>query len=200
MIRRRTESPLFANAMPLRRLLHAPQHLWARRALFQVHLWAGIGLGLYVFVIGVTGSVLMFREELAGPNPDVVAVAETGAPAVDIPAVMATARAARPSAELLGVYAPASAREPFIAWVQEHEVIDPIVMHPTTGAILGVRRQHAWLEWLQDLHFYLLGGDTGLVVNGIGGLLLLAMGLTGLVILVARCGQLAAQSHRRLHS
>src|SRR5688572_18683235 len=123
MIRRRTESPILANDMLLRRLLYAPQHLWMRRALFQVHLWAGIGVGLYVFVIGVTGSVLMFREELAGPNPDVVTAAETGAPAVGIPAVVATARAARPSAELLGVYAPAGPHEPFIAWVQENEVI-----------------------------------------------------------------------------
>lgn len=168
--------------MPLRRLLHAPQHLWVRRALFQVHLWTGIGVGLYVFVIGVTGSVLMFREELAGPNPDVVAVAEAGAPLVDVAAVAATARAAHSSAELLGVYAPAGPREPFMAWVQENEVIDAVVVHPITGAILGVRRQHAWLDWLQDLHFYLLGGDTGLIVNGIGGLLLLVMGLTGLVI------------------
>jgi uncharacterized iron-regulated membrane protein len=168
--------------MPLHRLLHAPQHLWVRRALFQIHLWAGIGVGLYVFVIGLTGSVLMFREELAGPHPEVVAAAETSAPAVGIPEVVATARAARPSGELLGVYAPAGPREPFIAWVQENEVIDPVMVHPTTGAILGVRRQQAWLGWLQDLHFYLLGGDTGLVVNGIGGLLLLAMGLTGLVI------------------
>ena len=52
--------------MLLRRLLHTPQHLWVRRALFQVHLWAGIRVRLYVFVIGVTGSLLMFRAELAG--------------------------------------------------------------------------------------------------------------------------------------
>ena len=168
--------------MLLRRLLHAPQHLWVRRAIFQVHLWTGIGVGLYVFVIGVSGSVLMFREELAGPNPDVVAVAETRAPVIDVPAVVATARAAHPSAELLGVFAPAGPHEPFMAWVEENEVIDAVVVHPSTGAILGVRQQHAWLAWLQDLHFYLLGGDTGLLVNGIGSLLLLAMGLTGLVI------------------
>jgi uncharacterized iron-regulated membrane protein len=182
MIRRRTNRRLFPNDMLLHRLLHGPQHLWVRRALFQVHLWTGIAVGLYLFVIGVTGSVLMFREELAGTDPALMAVPATGAPTVGVPAVAATARAARPSAELLGVYAPAGPREPFLAWVQENEVIDPIVVHPTTGAILGVRRQHAWLDWLQDLHFYLLGGETGLVVNGIGGLLLLAMGITGLVI------------------
>jgi len=38
--------------------------VWLRRALFQVHLWSGIGLGLYVFFISVTGSVLVYRNEL----------------------------------------------------------------------------------------------------------------------------------------
>jgi uncharacterized iron-regulated membrane protein len=182
IIRALLRNRAIADLAMLHRLLHAPQHLWVRRALFQIHLWAGIGVGLYVFVIGVSGSVLMFRAELAGPDPAILANAEPDAPAIGIPAVVATARAARPNGELLGVYAPAAPRDPFIAWVEENEVIDPVVVHPTTGAILGVRRQQAWLDWLQDLHFYLLGGDTGLVVNGIGGLLLLAMGLTGLVV------------------
>jgi uncharacterized iron-regulated membrane protein len=37
-----------------------------------VHLWCGIGLGLYVFFISVTGSVLVYRNELyvvAAPEP-----------------------------------------------------------------------------------------------------------------------------------
>lgn len=47
-----------------------PQALWWRRVLFQVHLWSG--LGLYVFFISVTGSVLVYRNELyvaATPEP-----------------------------------------------------------------------------------------------------------------------------------
>lgn len=35
-----------------------------RRVLFQIHLWCGIGLGLYIFFISVTGSVLVYRNEL----------------------------------------------------------------------------------------------------------------------------------------
>lgn len=35
-----------------------------RRALFQVHLWTGIGIGLYILMISVTGSVLVYRNEL----------------------------------------------------------------------------------------------------------------------------------------
>ena len=34
------------------------------RVAFQLHLWAGLSLGIYAFLIGVTGSVLVFREEI----------------------------------------------------------------------------------------------------------------------------------------
>src|SRR5467141_3282429 len=46
--------------------------MWLRRALFQVHLWSGIALGLYILMIAVTGSVLVYRNELyraATPEP-----------------------------------------------------------------------------------------------------------------------------------
>ena len=35
-----------------------------RRALFHVHLWTGIGIGLYILMISLTGSVLVYRNEL----------------------------------------------------------------------------------------------------------------------------------------
>ena len=46
------------------RWLRQPQRVWARRALFQVHLWSGIGVGLYVLFVSVTGSVLVYRNEM----------------------------------------------------------------------------------------------------------------------------------------
>jgi uncharacterized iron-regulated membrane protein len=46
------------------RWVRQPQTVWLRKALFQVHLWSGIGLGLYIFFISVTGSVLVYRNEL----------------------------------------------------------------------------------------------------------------------------------------
>jgi uncharacterized iron-regulated membrane protein len=35
-----------------------------RRALFQVHLWSGIALSLYIVVICISGSAIVFRREL----------------------------------------------------------------------------------------------------------------------------------------
>src|SRR5580692_1709997 len=57
------------------RWIRQPQTVWLRKAAFQLHLWCGIGLGLYVLLISVTGSVLVYRNELyraATPEPIVV--------------------------------------------------------------------------------------------------------------------------------
>ena len=54
------------------RWVQKPQKIWFRRALFQVHLWSAIAVGLYIFLISVTGSVLVYRNELyraATPEP-----------------------------------------------------------------------------------------------------------------------------------
>ena len=47
-----------------------PQKVWIRRAMFQIHLWTGIGVGVYITVVCLTGSVLVFRRELTrAPQP-----------------------------------------------------------------------------------------------------------------------------------
>ena len=54
------------------------QTVWLRKALFQVHLWCGLGIGLYLVVISVTGSVLVYRSELRqafNPEPRIVSPA-----------------------------------------------------------------------------------------------------------------------------
>jgi uncharacterized iron-regulated membrane protein len=55
------------------RWVRQPQRVWLRRALFQIHLWTGLALGLYVVMLSVTGSALVYRNELdrffATPRP-----------------------------------------------------------------------------------------------------------------------------------
>jgi uncharacterized iron-regulated membrane protein len=46
--------------------LEHPERVWLRNAVFQIHLWAGAALGMYVLFMSVTGSVLVFRNEFSG--------------------------------------------------------------------------------------------------------------------------------------
>src|SRR6516162_625016 len=51
-----------------------PQTVWLRKAIFQVHMWSGIGLGLYILVVSITGSIVVYSNELyfAATRPPVV--------------------------------------------------------------------------------------------------------------------------------
>jgi uncharacterized iron-regulated membrane protein len=48
----------------LQRWTSQPRTTRLRKAIFQIHLWSGIAIGLYVFLISVTGSILVYRNEL----------------------------------------------------------------------------------------------------------------------------------------
>jgi uncharacterized iron-regulated membrane protein len=56
---------------PWRRWLHHPETLRVHRGLFQVHLWLGMLAAMYVTVMSLSGSMLVFRNQLessAAPN------------------------------------------------------------------------------------------------------------------------------------
>ena len=44
--------------------LRRPQTTWLRKAFFQIHLWAGLLLGLYIAVVCVSGSAVVFRNDI----------------------------------------------------------------------------------------------------------------------------------------
>ena len=61
------------------RWIWQPQTTWLRRAMFQLHMWSGVAIGLYVLMVSVTGSVLVYRNELyRAATPDPIAVAKSG--------------------------------------------------------------------------------------------------------------------------
>src|SRR5215468_1920598 len=61
------------------RCVQQPQNVWLRKAIFQIHLWSGIAIGLYVLMVSVTGSIIVYRNELyAAATRDPIIVAESG--------------------------------------------------------------------------------------------------------------------------
>lgn len=46
------------------RWLQRPRTALVRKACFQIHLWIGLAIGLYVVVLSLTGSAIVFRREL----------------------------------------------------------------------------------------------------------------------------------------
>ena len=168
------------------RWVQAPQGVWLRKAVFQVHLWTGIGLGAYVFVICVTGSVLVYRNELYRAfSPQPVIVDNPGAAAP-----LGEDGLERVAIEAYPGYAVQEVR-PGRTEDQAVEITltrdgDRVrrLFDPFTGEDLGdpLPLGYRVSAWILDLHDNLLAGQTGRRVNGIGAVFLLLLSLTGAVI------------------
>ena len=83
--------------------------------------------------------------------------------------------------------APHGTSNPWVAYFanpsRTHAELKLVYIDPSTGANLGETGESSGvMNWLADLHFRLLGGTTGTLVNGIGAWLLFILCLTGLFI------------------
>jgi uncharacterized iron-regulated membrane protein len=161
---------------------HRPQSVAIRRALFQVHLWIGIAAGLYIAVVSITGAALVFRIDLQRYQHPHLFTPSAEDPPADAAAIMERMRDAFPGGRLSGIDAPTTGRPTYLAYVMQGDRFLTVLADPITGTVLGELPERSFVRTLQDLHFDLLGGRTGRMVNGIGAGLLLLMCLTGLVI------------------
>jgi uncharacterized iron-regulated membrane protein len=48
------------------RWLEHPEKSWVRNAFYQIHLWVGVGASAYILFISVSGSMIVYRNELSG--------------------------------------------------------------------------------------------------------------------------------------
>ena len=46
------------------RWLQHPERLWLHKLFFQIHYAAGLGIGLYVLALSISGSIIVYRNEL----------------------------------------------------------------------------------------------------------------------------------------
>ena len=169
--------------MILGRFVRRPQTVWTRRALFQIHLWTGIGVGLYVLMISISGSAIVFRREITRLAWSPPAVTPAG-PLMTVEVLSAAAKKAYPRFENFRVtFSKDPARAAVVTMTRGQRTRER-AFDPYTGKDLADvgTDEPTLLNWLVKLHDDLLGGQTGRLVNGAGALLLTILCLTGAVI------------------
>jgi uncharacterized iron-regulated membrane protein len=161
--------------------LYRPQATFVRRVLFQIHLWMGVLAGTYVVLVCVTGAALVFRIDLQRALHPHLFTPGAG-PQVDAATILERLRQTYPDGRISGIDAPTTARPTYLAYVVQRGRLLTLLVDPAGGHVLGELPERSFIRTLQDLHFNLLAGRTGRVINGIGAGLLLALCLTGVVI------------------
>ncbi|MDP3330787.1 MAG: PepSY-associated TM helix domain-containing protein [Methylococcaceae bacterium] len=178
------------------------ERLKFRRQLWlKVHLWLGLTAGAALVIIGLTGSIMVFWEELdewLNQNVMRVEMPSTGSRAFrPMTEIEASVKAVLPPRAKSGVYNyPRHEQSVFIFWYSTPGKNTPdlatqnLFINPYTAQITGSRvfysadspLQHCFIGFIFKLHYALLLKDMGVVIVGILALLLLISILTGLIV------------------
>jgi uncharacterized iron-regulated membrane protein len=168
---------------------------WVRIA----HAWAGAALGLLLFAVCFSGSLLV-----AEPLARRLTLPATPAYSLSQPAALGAQAEAIVAANGGRVIAALEAPEPGFGYWRVH-------FDDGGGAFYGTDLKapaHAWdtpsrdgFAWIYELHAHLLAGEAGETVNGVLGLLLAVFAVSGVLLWArgrgARAYRLAPASLRR---
>jgi uncharacterized iron-regulated membrane protein len=159
---------------------------WLRRALFQVHLWSGISLSLYIVVICISGSAIVFRRELDKafcPTTLTVPIRSRRLTAAEL---KAKALAAYPSfdSRQIDVRLASAPNAPAEIRLTGEGVRLERLFDPYTGADLAdtTACEPHFVTALAAFHGNLGGGREGLRVNGLGALAVTLICLSGAIV------------------
>ena len=177
------------------------QRLKTRRKLWlKVHLWLGLGFGLFLAIIGLTGSILVFWQEidatlnptlyhnsspvsLPKPIDEIIAAGENAAPSG-----FESAWVQVPQEEdgnyIFGFYYPKFSAPP------ENALSFNIAINPYTATAVGQRvfyhgwnpLKHSFVGFFFKLHYALFLGEIGVTLVGILAVLFIISVLTGLIL------------------
>lgn len=182
-----------------------------QRWLAPVHRWISLLAAVYLLVIALSGSALLFRIDLQRALDPVLFQPLSEGPLAEPVAVLESLRRAYPGAEIAGFDTPTNRRPTTLAYVSTDLRFRTVLLDPASAQVLGELPRRELIRILNALHFDLTLGRTGRTINGIGGLVLAFVGLTGIILwwrgrrrwrdgLVVRRGQTTAVTHRELHS
>jgi uncharacterized iron-regulated membrane protein len=169
-----------------RRWILRPQGLLVRKIVFQLHLWVGVAVGVYVFVISISGSAIVFRRELYNMEwrRKLVVTGERRA-RIRIEEMEQRVKRAYPKYEIVSIREPGTPNQPDVALLENGNSRFARLFDPYTGADLGDLAPGGFVrafDWLADLHDNLLSGLNGRTLNGLGSFLIVLLSSTGAVI------------------
>src|SRR5579863_566151 len=151
-----------------------PQTAWLRKAIFQLHLWSGIGIGLYVLLVSVTGSIAVYSNELYRAATRAPIIVTASGPRFTDEQLKGAATSAYPGYKVLAIGRPRNPDQAVSISLQGGGGLKNRLFNPYTGADLGdsVPRGIRMVSGLIKLHDDLMAGPTGRSINGVGAALI----------------------------
>ena len=172
-----------------------------RRWLVRLHRWTGLAIAIYVALIGLSGSILVYRPELYRlfePQPVEVAA---GSRLLSDDQLRAAATRAFPEYRPLAIWRGVKLNQAVTIDLENGEERTNYLFDPYTGRAVGpsVSLGFRATTFLLDLHTELTGGEPGRLVDAALALVTVFLALTGVLVWKPRKRRERAATLRRLH-
>jgi uncharacterized iron-regulated membrane protein len=165
-------------------LLDKLQTIKLRPIIFTAHSWIGLIVGVFIAIIGLTGSGIVFMHQLDHTlNPALMHVEPQGKPqSIDLN--IAPVMRSHPNLAVESIELPKTNTDSVMVVMKtaQGERLETYV-NPYTSTILGERIwERSIVGFMHTLHYTLFAGRIGKIVVGVEGLLFLVVSLTGMLL------------------
>jgi uncharacterized iron-regulated membrane protein len=158
-----------------------------RHLVFQLHRYLGLGVGLILVIVGLTGSLLVFVPELDAQivqtRFDRIAAQAEKIPIEQIVETVKTVYANHPDWKINQVQMAPHFPYYTVRLKRPDKTQWEVFVNPYTGKVMGDRqRETSFFARVYALHYALLAGDIGTIIVGIAALLLFILSITGIAL------------------
>ncbi|MEH2065258.1 MAG: PepSY-associated TM helix domain-containing protein [Nostoc sp.] len=159
-----------------------------RSIVFYLHRYIGFFVGLLLIVIGVTGSLLVFEQDLdhlmISQQYGHITPQQVQLSAESVVNTIEAKYPARGDFHLFRIYLPDSPSSPYVGQLSSTDVQrKEVFVNPYTGKIIGERiTDKTLIGLILNLHYSLMAGQMGTVIVGIAAFLMCILTITGLVL------------------
>ncbi|PAM93908.1 peptidase [Flavobacterium sp. IR1] len=151
----------------------------------KLHLWLGLGSGLVVFIVALTGSLLVFEDEIdAYVNPEFYTVATVAAPKKTIDYCVDILQKQHAVEKINRIYT-FNAPDRTLRILGKNTKGKSILfsIDPYTGKVLAaVPQKSRFFSVVLDLHRHLIMGDFGKFITGCSALIFVFLLISGMVL------------------
>ena len=153
------------------------------RKIFAIHSILGLIAGVFLLVISLSGSILVFSEEIDHQlNPPLLKV-EAQHTKATLDSIYKKAQSIFPDQYIRFRHLPQQPDQSIELSIEHDDVWLFAYFNPYTGEYLGSRNANTYfMGWLVGLHYSLLGGAFGQLVVGLLSVVLILSLITGIYV------------------
>ncbi|WP_375474437.1 PepSY-associated TM helix domain-containing protein [uncultured Nostoc sp.] len=161
-----------------------------RDFVFKLHRYIGLAVGLVAIIIGLTGSLLVFHDEISEflLYRQIGTIIPSGErlPVEIILNTVKKSYANQPDVKIDRIYISAKPNAPAVVVPRKQESdLAELYVNPYSGIIIGNSQEifsEKFFYVVYELHYSLLAGKTGYAIAGIAALLMCILSITGILL------------------